>query len=104
MSDTATYEKYSMTLEWEPEGGVYVVTVPELPGCQTHGSTLEEAIRQGRDALESWVDVAREMGRDVPSPRYFDLGPVDPTWSWEDDDDAAVDDRARMEPEPVAVR
>ncbi len=27
------FAHYSMIIEWEPEGGVFVVTVPELPGC-----------------------------------------------------------------------
>jgi predicted RNase H-like HicB family nuclease len=29
--------RYSMVIEWKPEGSVLVVTVPELPGCRTHG-------------------------------------------------------------------
>jgi predicted RNase H-like HicB family nuclease len=69
--DTGAYDYYSMILEWDPNDRIYVVTVPELPGCQTHGSTLEEAVQQGRDAYESWVDVARELGRPVPPARIF---------------------------------
>ncbi len=46
---------YSMIIQWEPEGGVFVVTVPELPGCRTHGSTYEEAVQQGQDAIETWL-------------------------------------------------
>lgn len=65
------YDHYSMILEWDPNDRIYVVTVPELPGCQTHGSTLEEAVKQGRDAYESWVDVARELGRPIPAARSF---------------------------------
>jgi predicted RNase H-like HicB family nuclease len=67
------YGHYSMMLEWDPNDRIYVVTVPELPGCQTHGTTLEEAIRQGRDAYESWIDVAREIGKPIPPPRHFVL-------------------------------
>ncbi len=66
-----SYEHYSLILEWDPDDRIYVVTVPELPGCQTHGKTLEEAVRQGRDAIESWVDVARELGRHVPQARHY---------------------------------
>ena len=77
MSQPEEYGRYSMILEWEPEGGIYVVSVPELPGCRTHGATLEEAVRQGQDAIESWIDVARELGRPVPPPRFFALDPAD---------------------------
>ena len=38
------YGRYSMVIQWEPQGGVFVVTVPELPGCRTHGATYEEAV------------------------------------------------------------
>ena len=60
---------YSMIIQWDEDDKIFVVTVPELPGCMTHGHTYEEAARQGQDAIESWVMVAREMGRPVPQPR-----------------------------------
>ena len=65
------YPRYSMRIEWSDEDQAYIVTIPELPGCVTHGSTYEEAVRQGKDAIESWVDVARELGRPIPQPRVF---------------------------------
>ncbi len=48
------YEHYSMVIQWSELDNVYIVTVPELPGCKTHGETLEEAVQQGKDAIESW--------------------------------------------------
>ncbi len=35
---------YSMLIQWSDEDEAYIVTVPELPGCKTHGSTHEEAV------------------------------------------------------------
>ncbi len=75
--ERADYPHVSMTLEWDPNDRIDVVTVPELPGGRTHGEALEAAVRQGRDALESWVDLARELGRPLPPPRYFVLDPID---------------------------
>lgn len=60
---------YSMVIQWDEDDKIFVVTVPELPGCITHGRTYEEAARQGQAAIESWVMVARELGRPVPPPR-----------------------------------
>jgi hypothetical protein len=40
-------KRYSMIIEWDDDDKIYVVTVPELPGCMTHGHTYEEAIQQG---------------------------------------------------------
>lgn len=85
---------YSMVLEWEPEGGVFVVTVPKLPGCRTHGRTYEEAIKHGQEVVELWIDSAREAGESVPAPRVFDLDSIDGddvshfVMTGDDDDDA----------------
>lgn len=48
------------------EGGGYSITFPDLPGCYPDGATPEEAIRNGRDALESWLAVAGECGDKIP--------------------------------------
>lgn len=50
------------------EGGGYAITFPDLPGCRSDGATPEEAIENGRDALESWLAVAREFGDELPKP------------------------------------
>jgi predicted RNase H-like HicB family nuclease len=62
------YPHYSMVIAWSDEDQVYVVTVPELPGCQTHGRTYEEAVRQGQDAIASWIAAARADGDPIPAP------------------------------------
>jgi predicted RNase H-like HicB family nuclease len=63
--------RYSLVIEWSPEDGAFVVTVPDLPGCRTHGATYEEAVRQAQDAIDSWIDAARADGEPVPEPRTF---------------------------------
>jgi predicted RNase H-like HicB family nuclease len=65
------YGRYSMIIEWSDEDSAYIVTVPELSGCRTHGRTYEEAIAQGQDAIESWIDAARAGDSYVPPPRTF---------------------------------
>jgi antitoxin HicB len=50
------------------EGSGYAITFPDLPGCRSDGPTPEEAIKNGRDALRSWLAVAREFGDEVPPP------------------------------------
>lgn len=69
MSEHQTH--YSMIIEWSNEDDAYIVTVPELPGCRTHGATYEEAVRQGQDAIDSWIDARRASGRPIPAPRIF---------------------------------
>jgi predicted RNase H-like HicB family nuclease len=65
------YEHYSMVIEWSDEDEAYIVTVPELPGCVTHGQTYEKAVRQGQDAIDSWLDAQRASGCPIPSPRTY---------------------------------
>ncbi len=62
---------YSMLIEWDTRDAIYVVTVPELPGCRTHGATYEEAVRQGQEAIETWVEGAIEDSCLLPAPKEF---------------------------------
>ena len=66
-----------MIVEWEPGDGIDIVTVPELPGCRTHGESLVEAVKQGQDAIETWIDGMRHWGEPIPPPRYFQIEPLD---------------------------
>jgi len=50
------------------EGGGYSIAFPDLPGCRSDGATPEEAVENGRDALKSWLAVAREFDDRLPKP------------------------------------
>ena len=60
-----------MVIQWSDDDQAYVVTVPELPGCMTHGATHREAVQHGEEAIQSWLEAARAWGRSVPEPRVF---------------------------------
>jgi predicted RNase H-like HicB family nuclease len=62
---------YSMIIQWDEEDKIFVVNVPELPGCMTHGKTYEEAVQQGKEAIEGWVEVALSLGWPLPTPRVL---------------------------------
>ena len=64
---------YSMNIQWDEDDQIFVVTVPELPGCRTHGATYEEAVQQGQDAIASWIKAARELGRPIPTPQVVKI-------------------------------
>ena len=72
ITERATH--YSMNIQWDEDDQVFIVTVPELSGCRTHGRTYEEAVRQGQDAIESWIMVAQELGRPIPAPSVAKIG------------------------------
>ena len=50
------------------DGGGFVATVPDLPGCMSDGETPEEALANVRDAVAAWIEEARAQGRAVPQP------------------------------------
>ena len=50
------------------DGGGFLATVPDLPGCLSDGETREEAARNVGDAIVSWLEQARAMGRAIPAP------------------------------------
>jgi predicted RNase H-like HicB family nuclease len=63
-----SYQHYSMIIQWSDRDDAYIVTVPELPGCRTHGETYEEAVQQGQEAIETWIDGSRASGLPIPEP------------------------------------
>ena len=65
------YDHYSMVIEWSEVDEAYIVTVPELPGCRTHGATYEQAVSQGQDAIVRWISARQASYRPIPAPRVF---------------------------------
>jgi predicted RNase H-like HicB family nuclease len=57
---------YSATLTPDEDGTKYYARVPDLPGCITTGSTLQDAIEQITDAASGWLVVAEDEGMTVP--------------------------------------
>ena len=53
----------------EEDGGGFLATVPDLPGCMSDGDTREEGARNVEDAIASWLEEARALGREIPEPR-----------------------------------
>ncbi len=57
---------YRILLRKEPEGG-YTVIVPSLPGCVTFGTTIEEAIKMAKEAIELYLESLMAHGEDIPT-------------------------------------
>ncbi len=63
--------KYMVSIKWSEKDGAYVAEVPELPGCATHGRTYTEAIRHAEEAIDTWIDGAKESGYPIPEPLAY---------------------------------
>ena len=68
--------KYEVVIYWSKEDGVFVAEAPELPGCLTHGSTQGAALEQINQAMDLWLETAREFGDPIPEPKGERLTPA----------------------------
>jgi RNA polymerase sigma-B factor len=58
---------YHIVLVRNDEG--WTAQVEELPGCEAHGETADEATHAIHGAMEAWIAEALEAKREVPEPR-----------------------------------
>ena len=67
-SNAQTLPRFEIRPLSEEEGGGYLIEFPDFPGCIADGETPEEAMREGRDALTSYLRTLEELGRPIPKP------------------------------------
>jgi predicted RNase H-like HicB family nuclease len=60
---------YEIVLSWSNEDGVFIAEVPELPGCIAHGDSQESALASVKEAMQLWIDTAKEFGDPIPVPK-----------------------------------
>jgi predicted RNase H-like HicB family nuclease len=61
--------RYEVIIYWSKEDNSFVAEVPELPGCMADGPTYEDALRNAQGIIQEWLETARELGREIPSPK-----------------------------------
>ncbi|MEM9948819.1 MAG: type II toxin-antitoxin system HicB family antitoxin [Cyanobacteria bacterium P01_D01_bin.36] len=69
--------RYSMTIQWSDEDQLFLVTIPEFVGrvlmpC-THGASREEAIQNGEDVIEMYLDAWQAEGSPIPQPKTLQI-------------------------------
>lgn len=60
------------------ESGIYVASVPELPGCYTQGKTLEEVRVRIKEAIELVLEEEPDLKKEKlqspkTSPQFFGI-------------------------------
>ena len=61
--------KYEIILYWSEADQLFIAEVPELAGCLAHGDSPSAALTHCQDAMDLWLDTAREFGRPIPEPK-----------------------------------
>jgi antitoxin HicB len=64
------FEDYAIEIKplKKDEGGGFLVTFPDLPGCMADGETTDDAIAEAKDAFKCWMEAQKEWGREYPKP------------------------------------
>jgi predicted RNase H-like HicB family nuclease len=57
-----------MVIQWSDEDRCYLVTLPAWQNARTHGTTIEEAVRNGRHVLKLLIDSATRHREPIPEP------------------------------------
>lgn len=68
--------EYTVIVHTAEEGG-YWVEVPALPGCFSQGETIDEAMKNVREAIELHVESLKEDGQQIPQDAGFVIGRVE---------------------------
>lgn len=61
--------KYEMIIYWSDVDNLFIVEVPELPGCMSDGVSYEDVIRNVEIAISEWIETAKSLGREIPEPK-----------------------------------
>ncbi len=69
--------KYSMIIQWSDEDQLFLVTIPEFADrvvmpC-THGKTREEAIHNGEEVIEMYLEAWLAEGESIPKPSTLQI-------------------------------
>lgn len=64
-----------MIVQWSDEDSLFLVTIPEFENrvfmpC-THGKTRSEAIRNGEDVIEMYLEAWEAEGEPIPEPSQY---------------------------------
>ncbi len=68
--------EYTVIIHGAEEGG-YWTEVPALPGCFSQGESVDEALRNIREAIELHVEGLKEDGLGIPQDTGFVISRVE---------------------------
>lgn len=69
--ELAVARPYALLIEWSPEDDAFIVSVPDMPGVRTHGSTREEAAAMGDEVVAVVLGCLADAGRPIPPPSPY---------------------------------
>ena len=67
--ETIIRPNYEIVIRWSEADQTHLATVPALPGCMAHGDVLAEVFENAETAIDNWIETAKSLGREIPSPK-----------------------------------
>ncbi|MCC3415803.1 MAG: type II toxin-antitoxin system HicB family antitoxin [Microcoleus sp. PH2017_29_MFU_D_A] len=69
--------RYSMIVQWSDEDRLFLLTIPEFADrvvmpC-THGETREQAIHNGEEVIEMYLEAWQAEGESIPEPSMLQI-------------------------------
>ena len=69
--------RYSMIVQWSDEDQLFLVTIPEFTDLVmmpcTHGKTRAEAISNGEEVIEMYLEAWQAEGELIPEPNTLQV-------------------------------
>jgi predicted RNase H-like HicB family nuclease len=66
-----------MIVQWSKEDQLFLVTIPEFSHLVvmpcTYGKTRAEAIKNGEEVIEMYLEAWREEGENIPEPNTLQI-------------------------------
>lgn len=67
--------EYIVLIHQAEEGGFWA-EIPALPGCYSQGETIEETMRNIKEAIEAHIVALKEDKQEIPTEEEFVIGRV----------------------------
>ena len=77
--------RYPIAVELGDEQHAFGVVVPDIPGCQSAGDTMDEAIENAIEAIKGHLSVLADTGEDIPLAKAVQMYVAQPEfagWVW----------------------
>lgn len=63
--------EYTVVIQYDSTDGIFVASIPDLPGCMAHGETQAEALKELTIARDLWLETAMDVGKEIPKPSFL---------------------------------
>lgn len=63
-------QNYHINIFYSEEDQGYIGDIPDITHCSAYGETPEEALKEVLIAKKAWLEVAKQNGKSIPSPKY----------------------------------